>query len=96
LDTAADLAATGSNQLGQLLRREKAALVRRLLEELRSERDRQILFRFYIAEEDKEIIRADMGVTGPEFNMILFRARRRYRELYEQHIEGGPAKAGER
>src|SRR5687768_1003012 len=80
IDTAAEVTNSDSGdtgQLGQLLRKEKVSLVRRLLGELGSERDRQILFRFYIAEEDKESIRSDMGLTAPEFNLVLFRARRR-------------------
>lgn len=89
LETAAALSAPEAGQLGQLLRREKAALVRRVLEELGSERDRQILFRFYIAEEDKERIRSDLGLSGPELNMVLFRARRRYRDLYERRAGAG-------
>jgi RNA polymerase sigma-70 factor (ECF subfamily) len=89
LEAAAELSAPDTGQLGQLLRQEKAALVRQVLEELGSERDRQVLFRFYIAEEDKEQIRSDLGLTGPEFNLVLFRARRRYRDLYERHAAKG-------
>ncbi|HWN42020.1 MAG TPA: sigma-70 family RNA polymerase sigma factor [Thermoanaerobaculia bacterium] len=92
IETAADVSNLDSGdtgQLGQLLRKEKVNLVRRLLEELGSERDRQILFRFYIAEEDKESIRSDLGLTAPEFNLVLFRARRRYKDLYERHARLG-------
>jgi RNA polymerase sigma-70 factor (ECF subfamily) len=89
LEAAAELTAPEIGQLGHLLRREKAALIRQVLEELGSERDRQVLFRFYIAEEDKEQIRSDLGLTGPEFNLVLFRARRRYRDLYERHAARG-------
>lgn len=89
LEAAAELTAPDTGQLGHLLRQEKAALVRQVLEELGSERDRQVLFRFYIAEEDKEQIRSDLGLTGPEFNLVLFRARRRYRDLYERHAARG-------
>jgi RNA polymerase sigma-70 factor (ECF subfamily) len=89
IEAAAEMTAPEAGQLGQLLRREKAALVRQVLEELGSERDRQVLFRFYIAEEDKEQIRSDLGLTGPEFNLVLFRARRRYRDLYERHAAKG-------
>lgn len=89
IDTAADTANPDTGQLGQLLRKEKTTLVRRLLEELGSDRDRQVLFRFYIAEEDKESIRTDLGLTAPEFNLVLFRARRRYRDLYERHAHPG-------
>lgn len=84
MEAAVDRADPEAGQLGRLLRQEKAALVRRVLGELGSERDRQVLFRFYIAEEDRERIRSDLGLSGPELNLILFRARRRYRDLYER------------
>ena len=67
-----------------LLRVEHAATVRRVLAELESERDREILFRFYIAEEEKDSICSDLGLTKLHFNRVLFRARERYRELYEE------------
>jgi RNA polymerase sigma-70 factor (ECF subfamily) len=86
IEAAAELSAPEAGQLGKLLRREKADLVRRVLGELGSERDRQVLFRFYIAEEDKERIGADLGLSGPELNLVLFRARRRYRDLFERHV----------
>jgi RNA polymerase sigma-70 factor (ECF subfamily) len=89
IEIAAEVTNPDTGQLGQLLRKEKVSLVRRLLEELGSDRDRQILFRFYIAEEDKESIRSDLGLTAPEFHLVLFRARRRYRDLYERHAHLG-------
>lgn len=89
IESASDVTNSETGQLGQLLRKEKVGLVRRLLGELGSERDRQVLFRFYIAEEDKESIRSDLGLTAPEFNLVLFRARRRYRDLYERHAQPG-------
>jgi RNA polymerase sigma-70 factor (ECF subfamily) len=71
-------------QLEELLRKEKRRIVRQIINELNSDRDRQILFRFYIAEEDKERICKELGLTGLHFNRVLFRARERYRELYEK------------
>jgi len=65
-----------------VLRTERATMVRRVLSELPAARDRQILFRFYIAEEEKETICRDLKLTGLHFNRVLFRARERYRELY--------------
>jgi RNA polymerase sigma-70 factor (ECF subfamily) len=58
--------------------------VRQVIRELGTERDRDILLRFYIAEEDKERISADFGLTSLQFNRVLHRARERYRELYLQ------------
>lgn len=73
-----------SGPLESLLRVEKASIVRRVLAELPSERDREILFRFYIAEDEKDSICRDLGLTSLHFNRVLFRARERYRELYEE------------
>lgn len=78
-------------QLGRLLRAERSVLVRQVLAELKSDRDRQALFRFYISEEDREQICADMGLSGTELNMVLFRARRRFRDLYERRVRAGSA-----
>jgi RNA polymerase sigma-70 factor (ECF subfamily) len=74
-------------QLRELLRGEEASLVRRVLEELSTARDREILFRFYIGEEDKEEIAADHGLTGLQLNRVLHRARERYRSLYLDRLE---------
>jgi RNA polymerase sigma-70 factor (ECF subfamily) len=81
----------GTGQLGALLRAEKIQIVRRLLAELPVERDRQVLLRFYIHEEDKDRIREDLGLSPAELNVVLFRARRRYQALAEKALGGGAA-----
>jgi RNA polymerase sigma-70 factor, ECF subfamily len=86
IDEAASQPLAAPSQLDELLQKEKVALVRQVINELPSDRDRQILFRFYIAEEEKEVICADLGLTGVHFNRVLHRARQRYRELYEKAI----------
>lgn len=75
-------------QLAKLLARERAATVRKVLAELKNERDREILSRFYIADQDKEAICRDLQLSDLHFNRVLFRARQRYKELYEQRQEG--------
>ena len=72
------------DQLEQLLQREKADIVRQILQEMTNERDIQVLFRFYLAEHDKNQICADLGLTSMQFNLVIHRARERYRELYER------------
>jgi RNA polymerase sigma-70 factor (ECF subfamily) len=72
------------DQLEQLLQREKADIVRQILKEMTNERDIQVLFRFYLAEQDKKQICADLGLTSMQFNLVIHRARERYRELYER------------
>lgn len=65
----------------QASRAEICQHVRRLLDELKLERDRQILERFYVREQDKEEICRKIGVDGSHFNRVLFRARQRLRDL---------------
>ncbi len=87
IEDAASLPRLAPSQLDELLQREKADLVRRVINDLGSDRDRQLLFRFYIAEEEKESICTDLGLTSIHFNRVLHRARERYRELYEKAVE---------
>jgi RNA polymerase sigma-70 factor (ECF subfamily) len=77
-------AAPAPDAVSQLLQQERAAMVRAVLAELESTRDREILFRFYLAEDDKEQICRELGLTAVHFNRVLFRARERYRELYRR------------
>jgi RNA polymerase sigma-70 factor (ECF subfamily) len=76
--------------LERLLRAEQARIVRGILSELPTERDRQILLRFYLAEEDKAAICRDLGLTSLHFNRVLFRARERYRELFDERTKRMP------
>jgi RNA polymerase sigma-70 factor, ECF subfamily len=71
-------------QLARLLAQERAAIVRRVLAELKNDRDREILSRYYIADQDKEEICRDLELSDLHFNRVLFRARQRYRELFEK------------
>jgi RNA polymerase sigma-70 factor (ECF subfamily) len=52
-----------------------------LLNELGTARDREILTRLYLDDEDKEAICAALGVDSTHFNRVLFRAKQRFREL---------------
>lgn len=87
-DAVLDAVASGESPLSGLLARENAALVRRVLQDLANERDRQILLRFYIAEEDKDRISADYGLSSLQFNRVLHRARQRYKELLGERLGG--------
>ncbi len=70
--------------LGGLLHRERARLTRALLGELNVARDRDVLFRYYIAEEGSAGICADLDVDADHFYRVLSRARQRYRRLWEE------------
>jgi RNA polymerase sigma-70 factor (ECF subfamily) len=60
-----------------------AARVRHFIHGMSSLRDRTVLVRFYLNEEEKDSICADMGVSPLQFDKILHRARRRLRQLLE-------------
>lgn len=92
-DEPPEVAVAASDQLELLVDRENAALVRRVLGELRNERDREILARYYLAEHDKDQIAADLGLTSLQFNRVLHRARERYRALYLDRGDAGPGRA---
>jgi RNA polymerase sigma-70 factor, ECF subfamily len=81
-------AAPEESPLRRLLQNEAAGLVRRTLDGMRSPRDREVLYRFYIAEEDKERICADLGLSSAHFNLVLHRARERFRQLVSERQSG--------
>jgi RNA polymerase sigma-70 factor (ECF subfamily) len=72
-----------SNPFRNASRAEVCQHVRTLLDGLRKERDREILKRFYVQEEDKESICSYLGVDGTHFNRVLFRARQRLKTEIE-------------
>ena len=72
-----------SNPFRHASRAEVCNLVHDLLNDLRKDRDREILKRFYVQEEDKEIICTQLDVDGVHFNRVLFRARQRLRSAID-------------
>lgn len=75
------------SQLDEILTQEKAEIVHQILNELKIERDRQLLFRYYIAEEDKDLICQDLGLTRIQFNNVIYRALARFRELLMRKVD---------
>lgn len=66
-----------------------AARVRQIIDSMDSHRDRLVLVRFYLNEEDKEDICRDLGLSSSQFIKILHRARTRLRRLMEsQGLKG--------
>lgn len=74
------------SQLEEILKQEKARVVRQIINELKIERDRDLVFRYYIAEEDKEKICADLHLTRTQFNNVIYRAIARFKELYVRRV----------
>ncbi len=63
---------------------EWATAARRMLEEMPTSRDRDLLVRFYLNDEDKESICSELGLSDEHFNRVIFRARNRFRGLLER------------
>jgi RNA polymerase sigma factor (sigma-70 family) len=83
------------DQFEQLWRKERAEIVRQVLNEMKVQRDSDVIFRFFIADEDGDTICADLGLTKRQFSLILYRALRRYRELYIIAVSGINERAAE-
>jgi len=71
------------NPYRQVSRAEVCNHVRDLINGLSTERDREILNRFYVYEEDKPKICESLGVDSTHFNRVLFRARQRLKTAIE-------------
>ena len=61
-----------------------AAAARRMLQELPTPRDRELLERFYLNDECKESICSSLGLSYEHFSRVMFRARNRFRALLEE------------
>jgi len=72
-----------SNPYRHTSRAEVCQQVRNLLNDLHKQRDREILERFYVREEDKDSICNDLDVDSQHFNRVLFRARQRLKAALE-------------
>ena len=65
--------------------RQRIGLIRQVLGEL-SERDREILTRFYIDEQSQDQICSEMGLTETKFRLLKSRAKARFGELGKKKL----------
>ena len=61
-----------------------AAAARQMLKEMPAPRDRELLIRFYLNDEEKAQICHELRLSREHFNRVIFRARNRFRELLER------------
>jgi RNA polymerase sigma factor (sigma-70 family) len=71
---------------GALLFRQQTEIVREVLNEM-SERDRQILSRFYVEEQSPQRICEDMNLTMTQFRLLKSRAKNRFGELGKKKVQ---------
>ncbi len=83
------IADPGSSPAENVSREQTRDAVRALLDELPVQRDREILLRFYLEDEDKDSICAGLGVDSAHFNRVLFRAKQRFGELVARAEQRG-------
>jgi RNA polymerase sigma-70 factor (ECF subfamily) len=68
---------------GRLDAAQLSGLLRALLSEMPVARDREILRRFYLEEEDKDTVCRALAIDPGHFHRVMFRARERFRALIE-------------
>ncbi|NVK57897.1 MAG: sigma-70 family RNA polymerase sigma factor [Alteromonadaceae bacterium] len=62
-----------------------ALLVKKLVLEMDVERDKQILLSVYFLEQDKRTVCANLKVNSAHFDRVLYRAKQRYRKMWEKY-----------
>lgn len=69
-----------------LERQTRAAAVRKVLEEIRPIRDREILVRVYLHDQDREEVCRALGIDESHFKRVIYNARERFRNLMERRF----------
>lgn len=86
----------GENPLSELLRKDCSHEIREGIRSLKSDRDRQVIFRFFIAQDDKSEICRDLNLTPIHFNRVLHRAKQRFKLLlFKRGKKFGPGQSFE-
>jgi RNA polymerase sigma-70 factor, ECF subfamily len=68
----------------QVGRPQWALAARQMLDEMPVRRDREVLIRFYLLDEQKQRICQELGLSQQHFNRVMFRARNRFRQLLKR------------
>lgn len=92
IDEIAPVVDSSDGPFEQLLRKEEAEIVRQVIGELRVPRDREIITRHYLHDEERKSICASLSLTNVQFNRVIFRALDRFKELYEKRLSSITAK----
>ncbi len=72
------------DQFDEVSREQLARIVHELFDELHADRDRQILRRFWIYDEDKETICDALEIDDAHFHRVNYRAKQRFRGLVDK------------
>jgi len=68
---------------------EEIQITRNTINDMKIERDREILFRYYVSDEPKHYICEMLDLSSENFDRVLHRARSRFRKLLsERNLDG--------
>ena len=82
-------------QFDHVAREQTLTAVHKLLKSMPIRRDREILTRLYVEDQDKEEICKALNLDSLHFNRVLFRAKKRFRKILEKSIRVSDLAAGE-
>ena len=82
-DFVAGIADNRPRQAESIAAEQVTAAVRGLLETMPVQRDRELLIRFYVYDEEKRHICDVLGLSSQHFDRVLYRAKKRLRKLLE-------------
>jgi RNA polymerase sigma-70 factor (ECF subfamily) len=83
IDAIAQIPDREPGQFEQVAREQTLAAVQKLLKTMPMKRDRELLTRYYVQDQDKREICDALGLDSLHFNRVLFRAKKRFRKLLE-------------
>lgn len=71
-------------QFQHVAREETVSAIHKLLKSMPVRRDRELLTRLYVYDQDKPEICRELGLDSLHFNRVLFRAKKRFRKILEK------------
>lgn len=91
LEAGANLAGAGDPE-ESVIGQQNAELIGKVLRKL-SERDREILKRFYLDDQPQEQICSEMGLSETQFRLLKSRAKTRFAEIGKKKVSRRPVRA---
>ena len=82
-------------QFDYVAREQTLVAVHKLLRSMPVKRDREILTRYYVDDQDKAEICKALNLDSLHFNRVLFRARKRFRRILEKSTGAADLAAGQ-
>lgn len=73
--------------LSSLIWNDKLNYVKKMIDGLKIQRDKDILIKFYIKDQDKKTICEDLDLSPAHFDRVIFRAKERLKKIIEKNKE---------